>query len=148
MLFLAFTVRLETEDTYFNLCSFALLLLYFSHAAFQMLEENKTSDDLLFPVPWASELSQSFVTGPKEYLRAASLAGLELAVKPISRREEGQAFVQNVPPTGPPPLSLPKVTFGLNGMLKMKNILRLFKSETIFPCEMIFKKRSDEELAS
>lgn len=71
---------------------------------------------------------------------AAARAGLELAMPPVMCREEGQAFVQNVPPSGPPPLSLPKVTFGENGLLKMKNILHLIRTEVIFPCEMVFVK--------
>lgn len=108
-----------------------------------MLEDNKTQDDIIFPVPWATNPSQSFATHPEAYLEAAMLAGFECIVGPISCREEGHSFVRNAPPSGPPPLSLPRITFGLNGMAKMKNILSLIRSETIFPCEIVFKKRLD-----
>ena len=33
----------------------------------QMLEEGMTSEDVLYPVPWASESSQSFATHPQAY---------------------------------------------------------------------------------
>jgi hypothetical protein len=105
----------------------------------QVLEENKTSDDLIYPVPWATEPGQSFASHSQVYIDAAAAAGFEL-VQSIHKREEGIAFAKGVPPSGPPPLSLPRVTFGDNGMTKMKNIVHLIKSETITPCEMIFKK--------
>jgi hypothetical protein len=115
----------------------------------QMLEETMTTADLVYPVPWATEPSQSFATHPRAYLEAAALAGFDssMTTGPVPRREEGQAFVQNAPAAGsggPPPLSLPKITFGLNGMAKMKNILSLIRTETIFPCEMIFKKNLED----
>ena len=107
----------------------------------QVLEDGKTNEDLLFPVPWATEVHHSFATQPETYINAASEVGLHLAAGPTSRREEGQAFLMNSPgPSGPPPLSLPRITFGLDGISKMKNVSKLIASETIYPCEMVFRK--------
>eukprot|EP00603_Paraphysomonas_imperforata_P002376 CAMPEP_0114415770 /NCGR_PEP_ID=MMETSP0103-20121206/2082_1 /TAXON_ID=37642 ORGANISM="Paraphysomonas imperforata, Strain PA2" /NCGR_SAMPLE_ID=MMETSP0103 /ASSEMBLY_ACC=CAM_ASM_000201 /LENGTH=277 /DNA_ID=CAMNT_0001583967 /DNA_START=62 /DNA_END=895 /DNA_ORIENTATION=- len=109
-----------------------------------VLEENKTSDDILYPVPWATEPAQSAATHQQAYLDAAAHAGLELLQGPQLLREEGMGFANSLPPSGPPPLSLPRITFGLNGLQKMKNVVSLLKTETIIPCEMIFQKKQSE----
>lgn len=110
-----------------------------------MYEIDNDDSKLLFPLPWATELSQSFVTLPNEYKKSAINTGFLLNYE-NNRGDFARDFFNKMTTKaktlgGPPPLSLPMITFGTNGLNKMKNIVKLLNSNVLAPVEMIFEKK-------
>ena len=103
---------------------------------------------MIFPLPWASNMSHSFVTAVENYKAAAIASGFPSSsllvennrgdfarefMKPLKARLESGK--------GLPPFSM-LITFGggNEALLKMKNLVTLLDRKYIAPVELIFRK--------
>jgi SAM-dependent methyltransferase len=110
-----------------------------------MYEKDNDDSKLLFPLPWATDISQSFVTSPNDYKQSGINSGFSLKFE-NNRGDFGRDFFNKMTTkaktlSGPAPLSLPKITFGSNGLNKMKNIVYLLNNNVLAPVELIFEKK-------
>ncbi len=94
--------------------------------------------ELLFPVPWASEESSSFVAGASEYRRLLEAAGFRVASE-RSRREFAIEFFRQVRARtagGPPPLGL-HILMGATFAQKVGNMIANLEQGVISPTEIV-----------
>jgi SAM-dependent methyltransferase len=98
------------------------------------------SDELAFPVPWATTADESAVASPADYKRALESAGFQVvgernrrdfALSFFSRMQANTAAVE-----GPPPLGL-HILMGETAPIKFKNMIENIAQNRVAPVEMI-----------
>lgn len=100
--------------------------------------------DLVFPVPWANETSQSFIEHRDVYADAASKEGFTMILE-NNRKEFAKEFFSPMKARlekqlKMPPLSLALV-FGQNlAEMKLGNLIRMLDNDILAPMEMVFQK--------
>lgn len=110
-------------------------------ALFDVMRDN-TSEELVFPLPWASERENSFVAHPLAYRTAAETAGLELVTQRNRRDFTLHYFgrvLEAVKTNGLPPLGI-HLLMGETAGEKLRNYVANVEAHRIAPCEMIFRK--------
>ena len=116
-------------------------------AAFAVYDVMRQSaDNLVFPVPWATESRTSFLATPEEYQQAIVAAGFEICRK-NNRRDFALDFfdrirVGNDARGGLPPLSL-HTLMGESTSIKISNMVNNLRANRIAPIEMIIVKPDD-----
>jgi SAM-dependent methyltransferase len=101
------------------------------------------SDDLVFPVPWATVADTSAVAPPDEYEAALTGAGFTVT-DTVDRSGFALEFFENLRAagagrSGPPPLGL-HILMGENAPLKVKNMIENISAGRVAPVEMIARK--------
>jgi SAM-dependent methyltransferase len=95
--------------------------------------------EIVFPVPWASDRSQSFVADAEEYRSALEGAGFEVSVR--DRRQFALEFFETqarraVESSGPPPVGL-HLIIGADTPLKLGNLRGAITEGILAPVEFI-----------
>jgi SAM-dependent methyltransferase len=101
------------------------------------------SEDLLFPVPWATVPETSSVAAPGDYKSALVSAGFEL-VNERNRRDFALGFFERLradaaADEGPPPLGL-HLLMGKNASTKVQNMIENISQGRVAPVELIAAK--------
>ncbi|MFT7650616.1 MAG: SAM-dependent methyltransferase [Candidatus Poriferisodalaceae bacterium] len=95
--------------------------------------------DLEYPVPWASDTSQSFVGDPEDYRTSLEAAGFEVDTR--DRRQFAMDFfaaqaARATGTSGPPPLGL-HLIIGADTPTKLGNLRSAIDAGTLAPVEFI-----------
>lgn len=107
-------------------------------ARFGMYDIMRLSDgELTFPVPWATEPSNSHVATPEQYRAAAAEAGLDIVTETDRSAEAKDAFQRG--PGGPSPLGL-QFVMGPTVGEKVKNMVANVNGGVIAPVELILRR--------
>ena len=96
---------------------------------------------LVFPVPWASEPTESAVATPADYRAALETAGFEV-LSEIDRRESALEFFAQLrarAATGPPPLGL-HLVMGPETPTKLANMVANLEAGRIAPVEILARR--------
>jgi SAM-dependent methyltransferase len=101
------------------------------------------SEELVFPVPWATVAEASWVASPDDYRKALVTAGFELACE-RNRRDFALEFFERLradaaEAQGPPPLGL-HILMGQNASLKVRNMIENISQGRVAPVEVIARK--------
>lgn len=104
---------------------------------------NNTDDELIYPVPWATDKSTSFLASPDQYSRALEQAGFKVA-KENNRRKFALDFFNHLRKKteangGPPPLGL-HTLMKESTSVKIKNMIHNISEGYIAPVEIIANK--------
>ncbi len=95
-----------------------------------------------FPLPWASEASESHVETPEQYRLNFEAAGLVCRHERV-RRQFALDFFKTLAARrhedGPPPLGL-HLVMGANAKDKMRRLVELLEGGVVAPVEMIFTR--------
>lgn len=101
------------------------------------------TEDLTYPVPWASSKGYCAVASPASYKSALTAQGFQIAAE-TNRRDFAVTFFDNLRAAlatadGPPPLGL-HILMGETAPLKVKNMVENVAQNRIAPVELIAKK--------
>lgn len=96
-------------------------------------------DELVFPVPWATDPSTSHVARPADYREAATDAGLVVIAENNRAEAAKAAFVQLAKQAGPSPLGLHLVMGATVGQ-KVKNMVANVNAGYIAPVELVLQR--------
>jgi SAM-dependent methyltransferase len=102
-----------------------------------------SSDDVSFPVPWASDASMSHIEPADTYRSALDAAGLDVVVVD-DRGDFARDFFARLAATNtgePPPLGL-HVIMGADAPTKISNMVAAVMTGTLAPTEIIARKPS------
>ncbi len=102
-----------------------------------------SNEDLIYPVPWATQMSTSILATPHHYLQALKTAGFSSSKENI-RRDFALEFFRNMHSRmqtagGPPPLGL-HTLMGESSALKVNNMIHNIEAGRIAPVEIIARK--------
>ena len=99
--------------------------------------------ELIYPVPWAAEVSTSSLSNPEQYKQALTKAGFDVCVE-CNRREFALDFFKQLREKlqasgGPPPLGL-HTLMQESTAIKLKNMVDNITAGLIAPVEIIARK--------
>lgn len=99
--------------------------------------------EIIYPVPWATDKSTSYVVAPDQYRHAMEEAGFEVS-KETNRREFALEFFANLrakteASSGPPPLGL-HTLMQESTAIKIKNMIHNVTEGYVAPVEIIAHK--------
>ena len=112
-------------------------------ATFALYDVMRTGEgQLAFPVPWASNETESFLEPPEVYRALLSADGFEV-IKERNRAENALNFFKamkaKTATSGPPPFGL-HIVMGDNAPQKVANMIALIEAGLIAPVEMICRR--------
>ena len=101
------------------------------------------AEELMFPVPWATEAESSAVASPDEYKHALSRAGF-VVTRERNCRDFALAFFEQLrekaaAAQGPSPLGL-HILMGENASTKVQNMIENISQGRVAPVELIAKR--------
>ena len=99
-------------------------------------------EPIAFPVPWATQPSESHLAPPADYARALSEAGFEIVAE-RDRSEMAFEFFARLrarAQDGPPPLGL-HLVMGADAPTKIANMVANLEARRIAPVEIIARRR-------
>lgn len=103
------------------------------------------SEDLSFPVPWATSAEESAVSSADEYKKVFGAVGFEVVTE-RNRRDFALEFFDQLRAStaasgGPPPLGL-HILMGETAPLKVSNMIANISANKVAPVELIFRQAS------
>jgi MPBQ/MSBQ methyltransferase len=107
---------------------------------FALFDFMRTGDgEFAFPVPWAGDISESFLATPKEYRDALTAQGFSVRVERDRRQFAIEFIEQRLAPAaqqGPPPPGV-GVLMGASAPVKLGNVLDGLRRGVFAPFELI-----------
>lgn len=114
-------------------------------AVYDVMKLTETAaSSLIYPVPWANSSSQSYVTGPDEYIAAAERSGFEVLSR-VSRKDFAISFFVPIEKMLRKNNKMPTYSLALlfgedTAEVKMKNLIHMLRCDIVEPVEMLFRK--------